>query len=1023
MKHPRLFAGFGLAAVLAGSVSVASTSAAPPSDGNGLKASTVGTPRAISRASLAWLPERLDPNTPMKVIVTVAGNSVAEAEGAELDAGTTFTAADEAGVEAAAYAAQARVADDVEAAGGDVQAQHVEAINAMTVVVPAGQLDSLADNPDVVAISPVKTYTRDNANSNAYTAVTQAWESYGLTGAGVKVAIIDDGIDYTHADFGGAGDPAAYAANDRNVVEPGSFPTAKVVAGYDFVGDDYDAASTNPALHIPVPDADPLACGEHGTHVAGTTAGQGVLADGSTYTGPYDTSLDPADFSVSPGSAPEASLMAYKVFGCDGSVDTAVLVAALDRAVADGADVINMSLGSDFGYFDDPDAAAADNAAKAGAVVVISAGNAGDSPYIVGGPSTGKRVISVAALDAGQSFPGATITSPSVATPFSAINANGSTALPITGTIEVIGDDAGEDPLACDIADFPATAPYPDTIYVVTRGTCARVDKALNGEAAGAIAVVMINNAASLPPFEGNVPGLTIPFAGVSSADGAALKALDGTSITIASSGIVPNPEYTFPANFTSGGPRSGDSGQKPDLIAPGVAVASAAVGSGTQSVNLSGTSMAAPHVAGIAALVVQEHPDWSPTMVKAALVSTADPTKVGGFDTRIAGNGLVNPLAALTTGATIIGRDGESAVNFGFEELNGSYVEIQSVKIRNSGDAAVTYDLSSVWNSDAAGTTISIFPSRVTVAPHRSRDVYVKISISKTAAAAFPSADVNGSLFTLRGQIVATPTSSVPTLRVPFLLVPHSRSDVEATAKRVSRTSTGKAGTVTVRNHGFVPGTADVYTWLMGDTRDRHARADSRAIGVQYLDIGAGEPLIVFAFADLDRYANAAEQYEDVYIDVDGDGVEDVEFLVADSGLVEESAPNGVVGSYIFDLVTGDGFAVGAAAAPDGSVVFGYAFPSLLGMTPTSGPATILFATTVSLADNSFDDFNGTASFNPYSPQTSQGNYEVVAPRASVNIPVQLRTPTAEEVPALGWMIVSVDDESGRDQAELINA
>ena len=189
MKHPRLFAGLGLVAVLAGSASVASTSAAPPSGDSDAKASAVGTPSAVSRASLAWLPQRLDPNTPMKVIVTVAGDSVAEAEGAEIEAGTPFTAADEASAEASALAAQSRVVDDIEAAGGDVQAQHVEAINAITVVVAAGELDGLADNPEVVAISPVKTYTRDNANSSAFTGADQAWEFYGKTGAGVKVAV------------------------------------------------------------------------------------------------------------------------------------------------------------------------------------------------------------------------------------------------------------------------------------------------------------------------------------------------------------------------------------------------------------------------------------------------------------------------------------------------------------------------------------------------------------------------------------------------------------------------------------------------------------------------------------------------------------------------------------------------------------------------------------------------------------------------------------------------------------------
>ena len=225
----------------------------------------------------------------------------------------------------------------------------------------------------------------------------------------MKVAIIDTGVDYTHADFGGPGTEAAFDANDSTVVEPGSFPTAKVVGGYDFVGDAYGAEADDPADRIPKPDPDPLDCNGHGSHVAGIAAGQGVLADGTTYHGPYNsTTLSGNNWNVGPGIAPNALIYAYKVFGCEGSVDDSIVVAALNRAAQDGVDVVNMSLGSPFGTADDPEVAAINTLAQAGTVVVASAGNEGQNAYMVGSPSSADRAISVAALDASRAtVPGA----------------------------------------------------------------------------------------------------------------------------------------------------------------------------------------------------------------------------------------------------------------------------------------------------------------------------------------------------------------------------------------------------------------------------------------------------------------------------------------------------------------------------------------------------------------------------------------------------------------------------------------
>jgi subtilisin family serine protease len=144
-----------------------------------------------------------------------------------------------------------------------------------------------------------------------------------LTGRDIKVGIVDTGIDYTHADFGGTGTVTAYANNNPNIVEPVSFPTAKVVGGRDFAGSAYNAAAFGTAN--PLPDADPLDSSGHGTHVAGTAGGWGVLRDGGTYRGTFSASLDFNQFSIGPGSAPEAKLYALKVFGDQGSTALSAL--------------------------------------------------------------------------------------------------------------------------------------------------------------------------------------------------------------------------------------------------------------------------------------------------------------------------------------------------------------------------------------------------------------------------------------------------------------------------------------------------------------------------------------------------------------------------------------------------------------------------------------------------------------------------------------------------------------------------
>ena len=165
------------------------------------------------------------------------------------------------------------------------------------------------------------------------------------------------------------------------------------------------------------------------------------------------------------------------------------------------------------------------------------------------------------------------------------------------------------------------------------------------------------------PPVEGEIPGATVPFVGVAGADGYLFSA--GQTVTLNGAAPIPNPAYTNFASFTSSGPRQ-DSFAKPDISAPGVNILSASVGTGTEGLLLSGTSMASPHTAGIAVLVRQAHPTWDPIAVKGAMMSNADPLGVGNFDSVRGGAGMVDAPSAVGAKAYFMTNDGRNSLSFG---------------------------------------------------------------------------------------------------------------------------------------------------------------------------------------------------------------------------------------------------------------------------------------------------------------------------------------------------------------------
>ncbi len=652
------------------------------------------------------------------------------------------------------------------------------ALNAIAFEVSPSEALQIGDMPDVKRVMPIELeYPTANktAGSDAvpFMNVPAAWGlpvgAGNADGTGIKIGIIDTGIDYLHGDFGGSGLLADYQANNRTVAPDAYFPTAKVVGGTDFAGDNYNGTVATIAA-----DPDPMDCNGHGSHVAGIAAGFGVTAAGATFAGPYNgaSTFDYASMRIHPGVAPKALLYGLRVFGCGGGTNLTNL--AIDWAMdpnndnnlSDHLDVINMSLGSDYGNIASSTAIAADAAAAIGVATVVSAGNSGDVFYIVGSPGSGDRVTTVAAAqDDGLVANVFRVNSPAgiagnygntISLQFGGSPPPGG----VTGTlVQAIDPADGAGPLTTD-ACSPLTnaAAIAGNVAFIDRGTCGFLNKAQFAQQAGAIGVVIASNsAAALGNMSGVDATVTIPVILITQADGNTLRA-----------NLASNPSVTFfnggdlLASFSSRGVRGGVTKprQKPDVAAPGVSIISVQTGTtctgtapstGCQTVNatgflassqtlvLSGTSMACPQIAGLSALMKQLHPDWTTEEIKAAIVNTAnhDMTTLpdgGGNKHAIAraGAGRADASRAATTTAMAFNADESGAVGIAFaEDLLTSGTRIQKVRVENKSAASVTYDLSIVTIEDAPGISFSLpGGSSVTVPAGSSALVNVQVNI-----------------------------------------------------------------------------------------------------------------------------------------------------------------------------------------------------------------------------------------------------------------------------------------------------
>ena len=536
-----------------------------------------------------------------------------------------------------------------------------------------------------------------------------------------------------------------------------------------------------------------------------------------------------------------------KIFGCTGPTNETI--DAIEWAVDNHMDVINMSLGSPFGSADDPGAAAAANAAHDGVIVVSSSGNEGSNAYMTGTPASGNDVISVAANDPTASYTGADIAMSSGTAAVVESN-NASFAEGLSGSIFVVPPDPATDPSAagpigfgCNPTSYTGAAGKIAVVQRFSGGGCTRTDRAIFAANAGAIAVVLVNDVAGYPPNTGDIanpppagPPVPIPYFGALASDTPKFVAADGTSATVTHDQTVSNPLFESLASFSSWGPRSGDSFLKPNVTAPGVSIASAGMGTGNGALVDSGTSMAAPHVTGTAALVKQAHPTWRRVKYwDAAIENTADPSGVSNYATAGAGTGLVQAQNAVQTQVVALGDKDMGVLNYGYNELNRDFNDTEDLKLTNFGNSWATFNVSDTL-PQGSPHTISVYGSTVSVPPHGDREIHVRLSVP-VATAGGGSLPGTTAFNDVGGILQLTPVAGSNnniTLRVPYYMVPQGLANIQTRVddRRIDRTHTATA--VTTNYRGAAAGPADWYAWGIKDKRDHGLQSnDLKAVGV----------------------------------------------------------------------------------------------------------------------------------------------------------------------------------------------
>ncbi len=749
---------------------------------------------------------------------------------------------------AAIQARQAEAEVRITNLGAIVVSRYQAALNGLLVHANAQQQREIARLPGVVSVVPAPELRIELDRSVPHIGATQVKDELGLTGKGAVIAIIDMGVDYMHASLGGPGTPEAYAANDPNQIEPGSFPTAKVIGGVDLAGPYY--APNCPAqlpegarcTTVPEPDDDPLdqiavngSAGQgHGSHVAGIAAGAGSMTPGGALGSPV-------------GVAPDAKLVAIKIFGnpigianfqpstrlsYDGldwllKHNLGLEVEGVPATDAEGnrlpIHVLNMSVGGAWGGGMELYNQVIGRIVDSGVVAMFSAGNSGDVPYIVSSPGAAEMGLSVANSYAsgetgvlfGAAWPGDEIS----VVAYTSNELLGPTFDHLPPITRVPMAWYG---LACPDAEGKPVPPIQDVsgkVALVQRGTCTFAEKFASAAAFGARAVVVFSDDRAPSGMTGTCwpkwPCTDLAGVMISKGDGEKIQAelLAGREV-LATFEVYERPELTNNINAgSSRGPGRFSGSVKPQITAPGTNILSVYAGTGFGAMSNSGTSMASPHVAGVAALLWERNQRQQLGLTAAdigalainyarpvILPETSDPARVVSITRQ--GAGLVDALASARAGTLLRSDRGLAEIGFGdVFAARQPTSQSRQLTIRNLSDQPKTYALSASFlypETENQGIVLSCHPPTITVAAKATASVEVQLTADPAALGAwtlpdenranamanpgaFAAAEVNGFVVATEVDERGAPVAEGDAPRVPFHTLPHRASCVRA--------------------------------------------------------------------------------------------------------------------------------------------------------------------------------------------------------------------------------------------------